>query len=378
MSKPSSRRSAGQSTSSHRRPSSSRPSSARSAEARKRKRRRSRTKKLLAFSAIAVLCVGAFVLIAGGTYLLALLGKVNFINPGDESHDYSQVGDELNPEDSDVQVYDPVDINDLAQSVSDIAVQRNTKAVTNILLLGVETENKNNYSGRADTMLIVSIDKSQKSIKLISLLRDTYVTVPNHTDRYKLNAAYTMGGFNLLRDTIEANFRLHIDQFIAVNFNAFAKLVDALDGIDVTMTAKEAKACKLNPAAGTYHLNGEKALFFSRIRKIDDDFGRTTRQRIVIQAIMTKAKTMNKAELLSFMNSALEVVYTNMKRTDFLSYVLSAGTYLNYTTTEYYLPQRGTYDDPRVLIPGTTDHMQVLELLDPKASVLALHHQIYG
>ncbi len=344
-------------------------------------RRKSRKKRRrLAVAAITSLIVVTLVMVGGFVYTLYLLGLVNFVNTENESFGSVTDIDEseaIDPSVAGIVPDDPITINDLAESVDDIAVQGNTKVITNILLLGVETDRKDNYIGRSDTNIIVSINKHTKTIKLISLLRDTYVSIPGR-ERNKLNAAFRFGGFSLLQQTIEENYRLKIDRFVAVNFSAFSSIVDAMGGVDIELTEREAEIVKVGNVAKSYHLNGKKALDYVRIRKIGDDWGRTSRQRTLLKALMKKAKNMDRLTMMGTLDKVLSKASTNMKRTEFLGYIMNAPSYLGYEIKEFHVPERSKCNTPRVPIPGTTYVMEVVELKDSKAAILELHHEIYG
>lgn len=282
-----------------------------------------------------------------------------------------------------------------ASEVSQISVKGNTSDVTNLLLLGLD--GRTSYKGsRSDTMMIVSINKQDKTIKLISLLRDTLVTIPGRDrngdgldDYAKLNAAFAYGGFDLLSKTIEQNFRLKIDKYIGVNFVTFPIAVDALGGIEIYMTAAEAgQVCQagqekerwesgfraIGNKAQVYSLNGYQALQYARIRKIDSDFGRTNRQRKVIEQLMIKAKAMNIGTLNSILRQVLPEVLTNMSADELMGYAMNVGTYANYTIdASYHLPEDGGYRNKSVSSVGAT-----LQLLDPPEAVRNLHQFIYG
>jgi LCP family protein required for cell wall assembly len=209
-------------------------------------------------------------------------------------------------------------------------------------------------------------------------MRDIYVAIPGYGYN-KLNAAYYLGGFDLLSETVALNFRLDIDQFIAVNFNAFSKAVDVMGGIDIEMTADEAQTVEVGSTAGLYHLNGEQALTYARIRYVtgidgdNDDFGRNKRQRTVLEALMTNAKSMNIATLSTVLSEVLPEVSTNFGWNELTKYAVNSSSYLKYEIIEYSLPQYGEYDDPYVTGVG-----RVLTLTDQKESVLELQHAIYG
>ena len=204
-----------------------------------------------------------------------------------------------------------------------------------------------------------------------------------------MNAAYAYGGFNLLSKTIEQNFRLKIDKYVGVNFVVFPIAVDAMGGIDIYMTAKEAsKVCapgqkledwergfkKIGTESKVYHLNGYQALQYSRIRHIDSDFNRTGRQRKVIEQLIVKAKTMSFGTLNTILNQVLPQVATNMSGDELMGYALNAGSYANYAIdTSFHLPENGKYKGWTLPGGGAS-----LRLTDPVESVKSLHEWIYS
>ena len=199
-------------------------------------------------------------------------------------------------------------------------------AITNILLLGVDDYQANDV-GRSDSMMMVSIDTRHKKLKLTSFMRDLYVAIPYHGSN-KLNAAYPLGyqqngaagGGQLAVSTIEANFGVDIDRFVLIDNSAFDQIIDNLGGVEITLTAAEARLINQysgdpsrNLTEGTHNLTGKQAHYYSRIRAIGDDFERTQRQREVIVAILEKLK--NEFSLMQLMRLAatnFDNVYTNM------------------------------------------------------------------
>ncbi len=338
---------------------------------------------------IAVLCIG------GGVLIWTIMGKINFVDPDESWPEIS-----FDPTDGDESTDLPVEsvddsVYENAKSVADIPVRGNEKGITNILLLGIDGKT---YKSRSDTNMILSINDNTKTIKLISLLRDTYVSYPGRDkdgdgkdDWGKLNAAYAYGGHKLQSAMLEQNFRLKIDQYIGVNFEAFPKVVDAMGGVDIYMTKAELTqvpkaGVKAEPGApnfvsmsylgeaGTYHLDGYQALQYARIRHLDSDFKRTERQRIVVEQLMEKAKTMNVAQLTGVVWTALDYVDTNMSSDELLGFAVNSLKYKDYDIDiSYYVPQPDAYVNKKYAGAGA-----VLVLKDPKASVEDLHRYIYG
>ena len=175
--------------------------------------------------------------------------------------------------------------------------------VTNILLIGNDSR-KNGTDGRSDAMILLSISNRTHRILFTSLLRDMYVDIPGH-GKNRLNAAYSYGGPELLMETVEENFGIRVNRYVSVNFEAFAGMVDAVGGVDMNVTSdevflidaylneynmllgREITTDYLDPAlSGWVKLNGAQALAYTRNRYIGTDFGRTERQRKVIDAVI--------------------------------------------------------------------------------------------
>ena len=177
----------------------------------------------------------------------------------------------------------------------------------NIALFGVDSQdNKIKDKGsRTDCIIIASINKSTKKVKLMSIYRDTYVSIDGEYD--KINAAYSYGGPELALRTINRNLDLNITDFATVNFKALADAVDVLGGIPLTINS-EKELQNLNDyignmnhinggnspkfeKTGTYTFDGNQAVAYSRIRYMEGgDHARANHQRLVLEGIMNTAK----------------------------------------------------------------------------------------
>ncbi len=221
--------------------------------------------------------------------------------------------------------------------------------VLNILLVGSDTRSLDER-GRTDSIILLSIDKKNKKTIMTSFMRDTYVTFPGLDrdgdgidDMGKINAANVYGGPELLLDTIEYNFDISVDKYFYVDFFSFAKIVDAVGGIELDISDEEAAGMEdpmgeqnnifgnkkgtdyLDHGGKNMHVNGNQALAYARLRYVGNaDFERTQRQRTVISKIVEKAKTLNPIELNSFIETTLESLTTNYTDNElyFLSYRL--------------------------------------------------------
>lgn len=209
--------------------------------------------------------------------------------------------------------------------------------VINILLIGSDKRGNWKQTGRSDSVMIATIDNKNKELKLTSLMRDMYVEIPDNGYN-RFNAAYSFGGVSLLYETIANNFNIRLDGYVLVDFEAFKSVIDELGGVDIELTEKEYKylttaykrGSVLDVVSGMNTMNGEQALAYTRIRQdANGDFGRTQRQRNVISALFTKAKSMPLNDLVSLAKTVLPYVTTDLTDSEILSYmktVLFMGT----------------------------------------------------
>lgn len=158
-----------------------------------------------------------------------------------------------------------------------------------ILLLGVDE--RDNDVGRSDTMIVVTVNPALGTLKMLSIPRDTRTDIIGHGTVEKINHAYAHGGVTMAVATVENLLQMPIDFYVKVNMEGFLQLVDTFDGVtiqnDYALTYKQYTFDE-----GPITLNGEEALIYSRIRYEDPrgDFGRQTRQRLLLQAILAEAK----------------------------------------------------------------------------------------
>lgn len=168
----------------------------------------------------------------------------------------------------------------------------------NVLLLGIG--DRPGDPGRADSIIYVSVNPITESILAFNLPRDTYVPIAGTNRSDKLNHAYAYGRTEMTVHTVEEYLNMPIDYIIQVNMNGFRELVDAFGGVEVNNPFAFEQRDELSVAThyyeeGPIHLDGERALHYARMRKLDPrgDFGRNERQRQVIQAVISKASSMN-------------------------------------------------------------------------------------
>lgn len=221
--------------------------------------------------------------------------------------------------------------------ISDSELYKDSEQI-NILLVGTDAREKD-VNSRSDTMILLTLDYKNQQIKLTSFLRDSYVQIAREGLRKeKLNAAYFRGGIQMLIDTLELNFKVEIPYYAIVDFEVFENIIDKIGGIDVEVTAREAKYINSNDhmtkeikkdfpeeiSEGVNHFTGGQALWYSRIRYLDSDFMRTRRQRKVIQAIINKTMSQEPKEILALAQEIMPMIRTNIPSEDTLQFGISA------------------------------------------------------
>lgn len=187
-----------------------------------------------------------------------------------------------------------------------------------VLFIGVDDSSERQFEGsaRTDALMLATFNQEDKSVKLLSIPRDSYVYIPEKDFYTKINHAHAYGGVELTLDTVEELLDVPVDYYVKMNFNAFIDVIDALNGIEVnvpyTFTEQDsndnAGAITLNE--GIQNLDGEEALALARTRKLDNDIERGKRQQEIIKAIMKKAVSVKS---VSNYADVIEAVGDNMK-----------------------------------------------------------------
>ena len=263
---------------------------------------------------------------------------------------------------SDKNTIDQAKDNIKNNQVSDIAFHDD---VYNLLLIGTDARDLENERGRSDSMIIFSINKSTKKITMTSVMRDTYLHIPE-VGYNRINAAYSYGGAPLLIQTLEENFGFRIDNYMVANFNVFKEIVDVIGGVDLDVSASEIEVMndyirEYNHVisyedldtdlmdysdAGYTHLNGKQALAYCRVRYVGNgDFDRTGRQREVMDLIIQKCKTMKVSELNKLAETVLPWLTTDLSASDALNLASAAilNGYYKYDIQSIRIPDDDTW-----------------------------------
>ena len=182
--------------------------------------------------------------------------------------------------------------------------------IVNILLIG-QDRREGEETARSDSMILCTYHRKTGNVTMTSFLRDLYVPIPGHHNN-RINAAYSEGGAALLDRTLRENFDLHIDGNVEVDFSQFSQIID--------LQLREDEAAEINKetgsglSAGVQVLNGEQALTYARIRKLDadGDFSRTSRQRKLMNALLGSYRNIKWKDLLPLIDELLPLISTDM------------------------------------------------------------------
>ncbi len=247
-------------------------------------------------------------------------------------------------------VNDAASLNDaLKKWANNGGEKMSSKNVINILLLGQDGDGSDKSNGRADSIIIASVNKASKTITLASIMRDSYIYMNvDGRDRYeKINASCYYGGPKGVIEVVEKNYKIDIDYYASVYFGSFKNVIDALGGVTVPIEPGLAsyinRTTKEHVESGdAVLLNGAEALVYSRIRYYysDSDVSRTANQRRVINGIMQKAKGASVTELYNVVEAVLPYMKTNMRQSKILSYGKQALTenWLSYNMNQETFP----------------------------------------
>ncbi|MGN0571159.1 MAG: LCP family protein [Candidatus Fimenecus sp.] len=272
-----------------------------------------------------------------------------------------------------------VDEKDLGIS-SEISDKYGDTDIFNVALFGVDTRDEDSFSGRSDSIIIVSIDRKNNVVKLSSILRDSYVAIEGHKNQ-KIAHAYAFGGAQLAVKTINQNFAMNITDYATLNFYKLAEAIDILGGIDIEVT--EAERVHLNDIgdddnpdfhyldeSGMVHLTGEQAVVYARLRQIDSDVARSNRQKKVIEALLVQARKVSPSKYSEMLKTMMSLCETSLS----FSEIMSFAPMLKEDLTIEMINVPGDADNP---IGGIYDGAWVWRF-DLAAATERLHLFIYG
>ena len=258
------------------------------------------------------------------------------------------------------------------------------KDVINLLLLGTDERDMDfSDDARADCIMILSLNLREHTIKLVSIERGVGVPIPGHyTDL--ITHSFRYGGAQLTLDSVRNCFGVDVDRYIRVNFQTFKKAINAIGGVDIELSEREADG--MNEALidskkpeylvheGLNHMDGYNALRYSRMRYIDSNWQRIERQRNTVQAILNKVKKLKPRELDTLISTVLPLIRTNLTKDEIIGLIWELPGFLTGDTTigQMTVPIADTFW-------GETGENGVGYLgVDFEANQQALHDFFYG
>lgn len=286
--------------------------------------------------------------------------------------------------------YNEMDINEISedQLLTNTGVKDATSGYRTIALYGVDSREQNLGSGtNSDSIMIASINESTQEIKLVSVYRDTLMEIASGSMdvSQKVNYAYQVGGPVTAINTLNTNMDLNITDYVAVDFNAMASIIDAVGGVDVNILDDEVNNFNKNLAeqislsgayssgiteAGQYTLDGQQAVAYSRIRSTGKgDVTRTERQRIVLMKVIDKLLKADTGSLDSFVDVSFNCISTSLNKDDIHNLVKSVAKYKVVDTAGFPF----AYETADI-----TDKGNCIVAADMAANVQALHEYLYG
>lgn len=288
-----------------------------------RKARSWKKKILIGICSLVVLLL--VLLIGGYIFVNSLLDNIQRVEPMDTT-----------PVEEQMTVEDPTDTVPLIERMEMIPTG---KDVINILLVGQDRRSGTKREN-TDAMILCTINKNQKTLTMTSFMRDMWVYIPEYYNN-RINVPYLLGGFELLNETLSYNFGVTADYNVEIDFSGFMTAVDMVGGIDIELTAAEAKYlnrrgnwdveedCDWELTEGVNHLTGSQALAYSRIRDIGDDFGRTSRQRTVLTVLIEKAKGLDLLQMYELVKEIFPLLRTDMTNPQIMGIVAEVLPMLN-------------------------------------------------
>lgn len=354
------------------------------------KEKKKRKALIVIFSIILALLLA--VIIFAVSFIWNKLGRIDI----DNNPTVNTNGEFVDPIDGETYEYNEIDDatgNDVKGILKSWATNKGEKLkdknIINILLIGSDASATGDRAhitdkGNTDVMMVVSIDKKNKTIKLVSFMRDSYTYMDGFDCYKKLNAACANGGANYLVETIENDYKFKIDGYILVDFDSFKEVIDIVGGVNVDVpkyvadhlnAGKDYEGKIKVPHGDGVKLNGEQALAFSRVRytDADGDVSRVARQRQVINSLINKCKGASLSELNDVLDVILSNVRTDISKGKIVSYMGQAVTngWAGYEIKQETMPT----PDARY---GGTFYGQWMWIVDYPKAAQNLQNYLYG
>nr|WP_296834545.1 LCP family protein [uncultured Marvinbryantia sp.] len=266
------------------------------------------------------------------------------------------------------------------QAQLDDEVEERLKGYWNIALYGTDNRDKNT-NGQSDAIMVASINLDTNDVKLVSVYRDTYLD--DTTGSYgKATDIYAAGGPARSINMLNKNLDLDITDYVTVNMNVLADVVDAIGGIDIEITEDEAtwidnyqdetstitnrEIIPISGSSGMVHLNGLQATAYCRIRAIGNDYERTERQRKVLSLILDSVKS-NPTVLIGLVDDLIDAVDTNLTMAEIMNFATNIASYNLVETKGFPFEQTSMEINYSIVVP-----------INLAQNVSELHEYLFG
>ena len=277
------------------------------------------------------------------------------------------------------------DLKNLSMNKLDDETKDMLEGYTDIAFFGVDNRSNGNYdSGNSDSIMICSINNDTKEVKIVSVYRDTVMDVDGKGTYRKCNYAYNHGGAEEAVQMLNRNLDMDIEEYVSVDFNALVDAVDAVGGVDITITDAEVKYVNAyidevervtgtnssHISAGTQTLDGVQATAYCRVRyTAGGDFKRASRQRTVIEALINKLKGASPAKYNKLVNAIFPEIETSLKTSQIISLATAMSDYTISGTAGFpFAMKTGTFGSK-----GSLDVPCTLE-----SNTVQLYNYLYG
>lgn len=301
-----------------------------------------------------------------------------------------------------IQRPDNFDENQVRNEIMSAEQKKHMTGYRTIAIFGVDSRDGNvNKGTNADVIMICNINRDTGEIRLVSVYRDTYLNVNDGSTYNKINSAYANGGASQALAALNKNLDMDITEYVTFNWKSVADGINMLDGVDIELTKAEFR--QINgyitetvektgvpsvhlKSAGLNHLDGVQAVAYARLRKMDTDYARTERQRLVIQKIFEKAKSADLGLLNRILLMEVEQIGTNLTFNDFTDLLLDVNKYhigetagFPFTKGDMKMGKKGDCVIPQTLESNVTELHQFLfekEDYDPSDMVKKISAKI--
>ncbi|MCQ2515678.1 MAG: LCP family protein [Saccharofermentans sp.] len=322
----------------------------------KNTKKKGKAKKIIIGVIAAILGIVTGLLSFGSYYKNYLLSHVTYVTSPSEITIVDESGNTINLEE-----IRQTTVHEIIQTADEIH---------NFLLIGMDSRSRNynetGTGGLSDVTMVMSVNSTTGTIKMISIARDSYVHVPGYSNPMKINAAMSLGGPDILCATVEDTLRINIDGWAYVNFYHMAEIIDAVGGVYCDVSSSElysegglnwnllevsnlvggGSTGQYTPVAnpGYIWLNGPQAVAYARIRKIDSDYMRSERQVEVLRSLMNQFISLSLAGKVAAIPTILSAITTNIPQNDIENYALNFLPSVNNIEIQYMqLPIQGCF-----------------------------------